>query len=937
MRGTRSRWLALAVSAGVLAVAGPAVADERSPLENPEPTKTVRVQLPGTVQLAELEDQGFDFGHSAKRVPDGIEATTNVTLREELELAARGVKFLEPGEEFKWVDRPARPFKTAKSKNAALPRPPEAKVRVVRADWFTTKGQGFLYVEARLAESEKDIPGIQLQLAYDRGAGTDFGTPLTMTRFNDSGVYMFHRLETRPDVRPDRIKVTSSTGGEAIGTVSDWLEDVTPLTDAPGYKWDFIQEYKHPQQLYSRFEEIAQQYPDIAEIVRLPNKTGGYQRHAQATIGGTGQSAVVVSSAAWGHEGGNDITVEFAAQSGANQPLSVQVDGKAVKVLLGTDAEGQPSSTAAQVADAIEAGSQGLINRAHPYRTNAGTGVVQPTPEPVQLTDFLDQKRDGAPAGDPPRGPYEIRALRIGKHRDGSKPGVLIQASDHAREWVPMTITAETAERLVANYETDAATRDIVDNVDIFLVPANNPDGANYSFWNFASQRKNLTNYCPDSNADPGRRNSWGVDLNRNYRVGSAHDGYSGGSNDCLSGTFQGPEKLSEPEARNAIWTVETYPNIKFFMSVHSNGGQLFWQPGAYIANGRITTPRPPLGHEAYYWQSANRILSHVRAFRQTVVTPENVGGSSDVLYSSAGNVREDLYHNYGIYSFGWEVGGSVWDPERQRWQGGSFQPPWEAGGLISGHDETMEYANGVMEMFRIAADWGRDKTAATSTLVAPAQSDSPVGVRFEVSEPATVYYTTDGSAPSMESTRYNATEFREPGETLWVEQTTTFRWISVDAAGNVEDAQSQTVQIGEEGTIGGEVPATLSLALGAPASFGAFVPGTARDYTASTTADVTSTAGDATLSVADPSGTNTGHLVNGSFSLASALQAAAGDGAFADVGATASPTTLKTYSGPVANDAVELNFKQAIGADEALRTGTYAKTLTFTLSTTQP
>ena len=81
------------------------------------------------------------------------------------------------------------------------------------------------------------------------------------------------------------------------------------------------------------------------------------------------------------------------------------------------------------------------------------------------------------------------------------------------------------------------------------------------------------------------------------------------------------------------------------------------------------------MGHEAFYWQSADRILSQVRAHRQTVVTPENVGGSADVLYSSAGNVREDLYFNYGIYAFGWEVGGSVYNPATGNFQGGSFQP----------------------------------------------------------------------------------------------------------------------------------------------------------------------------------------------------------------------------------------------------------------------
>ncbi len=53
---------------------------------------------------------------------------------------------------------------------------------------------------------------------------------------------------------------------------------------------------------------------------------------------------------------------------------------------------------------------------------------------------------------------------------------------------------------------------------------------------------------------------------------------------------------------------------------------------------------------------------------------------------------------------------------------------------------------------------------------------------------------------------------------------------------------------------IGGSVPATLALTLGASPAFAPFVPGVAADYTASTTATVTSSAGDATLSVTDPS-----------------------------------------------------------------------------------
>ncbi len=142
---------------------------------------------------------------------------------------------------------------------------------------------------------------------------------------------------------------------------------------------------------------------------------------------------------------------------------------------------------------------------------------------------------------------------------------------------------------------------------------------------------------------------------------------------------------------------------------------------------------------------------------------------------------------------------------------------------------------------------------------------------------------------------------------------------------GNQSAVKSQRVLVASrraDGTVGGTVPATLALSLGTPASFGAFTPGVARTYTASTTATVISTAGDATLTVADPSPTNTGKLVNGAFALAQPLQGLG---------------VVKTWSAPTSNEAVPVTFTQVIGANDPLRTGTYSKSLTFTLSTTTP
>jgi len=132
-------------------------------------------------------------------------------------------------------------------------------------------------------------------------------------------------------------------------------------------------------------------------------------------------------------------------------------------------------------------------------------------------------------------------------------------------------------------------------------------------------------------------------------------------------------------------------------------------------------------------------------------------------------------------------------------------------------------------------------------------------------------------------------------------------------------------------------VPATLALTLGAPAGFGTFVPGVTSDYTASTTATVTSTGLDATLSVLDASSTATGRLVNGTFALTDQLQVNADNGAFKPLRADNDPLTLLTWNAPISATNVALGFKQRVNASEGLRTGTYAKTLTFTLSTTQP
>ena len=207
MRRTRSRLLVLALGAGLLGAATPAAADQRSPLEQPEATKTVRVLLDGAVEMAELESAGYRLrpqrGARAER-PRGRRRGDR--RRRSWRWPREGVQILEPGQEFKWAGRADRALKgpARRRRTRCCPKPPDPTVRVVRADYFTTKGQGFLYVEARTTQGSADHPVVGMTLENDQGPGTNFISARTMSRFVDSGVYMFHRNLFKVSTRPDR-------------------------------------------------------------------------------------------------------------------------------------------------------------------------------------------------------------------------------------------------------------------------------------------------------------------------------------------------------------------------------------------------------------------------------------------------------------------------------------------------------------------------------------------------------------------------------------------------------------------------------------------------------------------------------------------------------------------------------------------------------------
>ena len=70
------------------------------------------------------------------------------------------------------------------------------------------------------------------------------------------------------------------------GDVSVWIGGGLP-PHAAGYLSDFTTRYMDPTEIYQRFDELAAEFSNIAEMVPLPNASNGYQRRSQANMAGT--------------------------------------------------------------------------------------------------------------------------------------------------------------------------------------------------------------------------------------------------------------------------------------------------------------------------------------------------------------------------------------------------------------------------------------------------------------------------------------------------------------------------------------------------------------------------------------------------------------------------------------------------------------------------
>jgi hypothetical protein len=232
------------------------------------------------------------------------------------------------------------------------------------------------------------------------------------------------------------------------------------------------------------------------------------------------------------------------------------------------------------------------------------------------------------------QGPSTVKLFRINTNVnvEKPKPGMLLISGTHAREWVPPLASIEFSEQLLRSYSPGSDNRtpkkvnEIMEGIDLFIIPAMNPDGINYSHHDDPNWRKNRSNLLDASECK-------GVDNNRNY---STYWGEVGSSSDKCDDSYRGMSALSEPENKNVTFVLTRFQNIITAIDCHSFGEDIFRpQPtgGIHISSQPVRKE----DHDIYLKleSSMNSAISSVSPGKTyaTGTTNNHAGTSDDYLY----------------------------------------------------------------------------------------------------------------------------------------------------------------------------------------------------------------------------------------------------------------------------------------------------------------
>ncbi|TKR70054.1 hypothetical protein L596_022123 [Steinernema carpocapsae] len=158
----------------------------------------------------------------------------------------------------------------------------------------------------------------------------------------------------------------------------------------------------------------------------------------------------------------------------------------------------------------------------------------------------------------------DLLGVKIGNPGDNKK-SVLIHGCIHAREWLGCATMLYVINELTANA---AQYKDLLDKVDVYVLPVANPDGYAFTWTQNRMWRKTRTG---------PRQGCYGVDPNRNWNFKWEVSGYS--TNPC-SETYAGPSPFSEVEPKQIADFVSKLPHAVVYFDIHTYSEDFMYSYG---------------------------------------------------------------------------------------------------------------------------------------------------------------------------------------------------------------------------------------------------------------------------------------------------------------------------------------------------------------------
>ncbi|KAL9959735.1 hypothetical protein ACROYT_G033088 [Oculina patagonica] len=230
----------------------------------------------------------------------------------------------------------------------------------------------------------------------------------------------------------------------------------------------------------------------------------------------------------------------------------------------------------------------------------------------------------------------QLYAVEIQSTPEVVKPLVFINCGIHAREWVTPATCMYIIHQL-ASREGDVTVQEVLNKVDLVVMPVFNVDGYVYTWDKDRMWRKNRS-------LNPGSK-CVGTDLNRNWGFGW---GATGASNHPCSQIYHGRAAMSENEVQGvANFLKPQGQRLVGYLDIHSYSQILMF----------------PWGHTKRRSKDYEELMRVGKAVVDAIRTQggENTnytfGQASDIMYIESGTTKDYIYGHLRVrYTFSMEL-----------------------------------------------------------------------------------------------------------------------------------------------------------------------------------------------------------------------------------------------------------------------------------------